>query len=645
MINEFPISRYDLLERIEELCDTLEGLTVDDKYEEEAVDLLARGTKVSAMLPYEELHTLMLRLQVFINSMKIDLDYVTIPQLQAMVRQGKLTYYELTRMYLDRIALYNDHTIKINAIRCLNPHALDEAEACDKILAEAPEKAQGLFGMPIIIKDNIGTNKALGMPTTACSVALANNFVEEDAELLKQLRKQGVVLLAKTNLSELANFFTFGVERANGEIEKMPAGYSTLAGQVLSPYKPGVISPAGSSSGSGAGCAAGLATVAIGTETTGSILFPAHANSLVGIKPTLGLISRRGIIPLSHSQDTAGPMTRNVTDAAYLLNGMKCFDEMDVPVTAGPQNLPVTQELWDHYNVDFTQYLNLEGLKGKRLGVFAEPEAALKPFFNKIVAKLEELGAEVIYDEQGKPMENIMLQIQGPSDATANTAELLQLDFALDIQNYLDGLKDHHISLNKTSINTLQDIVNYNKHYPERLLYGQSILEKCLEFDIAPASADMKRAVQLHNSEIHRTRTQIIDALFAKYKLDAIIALDRGTTRVGAIAGYPTITVPAGYREKVYDQHPINLCFTAQAFDDAKLIAMAFAFEQATKARKAPGKAIKAELKALLKEAEVVDLKGRELEEAQKIYDNNFVKQYQVDRAAEKLAAALACWD
>lgn len=643
-MKQFPISRYELLEQIEELTTTLEGLTVDDKYEDEAVDLLTQGTKVSALLPYEELYTLKLRLQVFIDSVKLDLNNITIPELQQLVKSDKLNYRELTRMYLDRIALYNYNTIKLNAIRMVNPHALEEAEKCDMLFAKNPQLAQGLFGMPVIIKDNIGSNRELGMPTTACSVALAHNYVEEDAFVLKQLRKQGIVLLAKTNLSELANFFTFGVERADGSVEKMPAGYSTLAGQVKSPYKPGIISPAGSSSGSGAGCAAALCAVAVGTETTGSILFPAHANSLVGIKPTLGLISRRGIIPLSHSQDTAGPMTRNVTDAAYLLNGMKGFDDQDYPVTAGPEQEPVTQEFWNKYNQDFTQCLKLDGLKGMRLGIYAEPEEALKPFFAKVIKKLEELGAEVFYDEHNQPMESITQKLNGPSEATANTAELLQLDFALDINNYLAGLKEHNISLEKTPIHTLRDIVDYNRHYPERLLYGQSILEKCLEFDISQGSADMERAQQLHRSETHRTRNQIFQYLFEKYNLDAIIALDRGTTRIGAIAGYPTITVPAGYREIEYDQHPINLCFTAQAFEEGKLIAMAYAFEQATRARKAPGMAVKSKLKALLSEAQAVELTGREIEEAQKIYDDNFAKQYQVDKVAEKLAAALACW-
>ena len=642
MSNKFPISRYDLLEKIDELADDLEGSSVDDALEDEAVDLLTQGRRNNALLAYDELYTLYLRLQVFLDTLKIDLQSVTIPELQQLVQKGKLSYRELTRMCLDRIALYNDQTIKLNAIRMVNPQALEEAERCDKALAGNRSLATGLFGMPVIIKDNIGTDKKLGMPTTACSVALAHNYVDEDAFVVQQLRQQGMVLLAKTNLSELANFFTFGVKRADGSVEKMPAGYSTLAGQVLNPYKPGILSPAGSSSGSAAGCAACLCVAAVGTETTGSILFPAHANSLVGIKPTLGLISRRGIIPLSHSQDTAGVLTRNVTDAAYLLNAMKGYDEQDIQVTAGSHNVPVDRQLWEEHDQDYTLCLAAEGLQGKRLGIYAEPEEALRPFLQRVIEQLQKCGAEVVYDENQQPMEKILEQYQRADDATANASELLQLDFAQDINRYLAQLSNHEISLNHTTISNLQDIVEYNRHYPERLLYGQSILEKCLTFDIAPASKDMQRAQKLHEQEIYRTRTLVIDALFSKYRLDAIIALDRGTTRIGAIAGYPTITVPAGYREAQYDQHPVNLCFTGQAFDEGKLIAMAYAYEQSTKARKAPGMAVKTELQQLLAEAEAYGYTGKEYQQALKVWQDNFAKQVTVDKASRELSAALA---
>ena len=354
----------------------------------------------------------LLYLQVLLDKTLLDVDKIDLITIQELVREGKLSYKKLVEIFLHRIYFYNDFGIEINAISAVNKFALAEAEACDKAVAKDKELAKGLFGIPILVKDNIDTEAALEMPTTAGSKAFAKNFAERDAVFLAQLRKQGAIVLAKTNLSEFANFITNGTKRADGTVEPMPSGYSSLGGQVLCPYKPGVINPAGSSSGSGAGCAAAMGVVAIGTETSGSILNPATANSLVGIKPTVGLISRRGIIPLSHSQDTAGPIARNVSDAAVLLEAMKCFDALDMPVTAGEENQLVTEQYWQDHTNDYTTALHRDGLKGMRLGVYAEPvEAYMHCLWQRTLQNLQDLGAELVFNESGESLDYILKEV------------------------------------------------------------------------------------------------------------------------------------------------------------------------------------------------------------------------------------------
>lgn len=634
-------TRKELLTAIAQLkakAEDLKAKGLKEELQAEAAAISAKLEELGSACSYKELEVCYLRLQVLVDTAKVDLDYCNIEELQALVRSGELTYVELTEMYLNRIKLYNDNTVAINAIRALNPHALEEAAACDQAVKANPALAQGLFGMPLLIKDNIGSGKALDMPTTAGSIALAHNFVEEDAYVLKQVRKQGVVLLGKTNLSEFANFITNGVVRANGVQEPMPSGYSTLGGQVLCPYKPGVINPGGSSSGSGAGCAAGLAAVTIGTETSGSILNPSTANSLVGLKPTVGIISRRGIIPLSHSQDTAGPMTRNVTDAAYLMNAMKGFDREDVPVTAGCANELVTEAVWQAKDVDYVTCLDKEGLKGKRLGVYVLPEEDMQPLFEETLALLKELGAEIVYTQEGQPLSSIF---NNTGSNLPWVSELLHLDFAADMDSYFKSLSNYNISLTDSKISGLADVIAYNKCYPEKLIYGQTILERCAGYDITPGSPDMKRAQEVHDQEINLSRNQTLDPLFRDYQLDALISFNGGTTRIAAKASYPSLTVPAGYRDQAHDQFPINLQFTGQAFDDGKLLTLGYAFECATKARKAPGRAVKLALQKAVEEAALANYTGPEYALALQLLQDNFALQGQVDTATRSLLQAL----
>ena len=583
MLRKLP-TRNKLLQLKEELLLQCQGLScsVNQKLAQEITLVKNKVLAIEYMSNKQEAYENILHLQVLLDKALLDVDNTDIWTIQMLVRKGKLSYKKLVEIFLHRIYYYNDVGIGINAIRAVNECALEEAEKCDEAIAKNKELAQGLFGIPILVKDNIETESALGLPTTAGSIAFAKNYAEQDAVFLAQLRQQGAIILAKTNLSEFANFITNGVKRADGTVEPMPSGYSSLGGQVLCPYKPGVINPAGSSSGSGAGCAAAMAAVAIGTETSGSILNPATANSLVGIKPTVGLISRRGIIPLSHSQDTAGPMARNVSDAAVLLEAMKCFDALDMPVTAGENNALVTEQYWQSHTSDYTKALRKDGLQGMRLGIYVKPsEADMLNLWQNTLQRLQELGAVLVYSEKGEALDYIV-----KSNATELpwVSELLHLDFA----------------------------------------------------------SDMQRARQVQLEEIAWSRTATVDKLFQQYNLDALISFNGGTTRIAAKAGYPSITVPAGYRDVAHDQYPVNLQFTGQAFSEFKLIGMAYAFEQATKARKAPGMANKKKLQEAIDEAKELGFKGAELMLAEQIDNSNFASEAIVMQAVQGLWQALA---
>ena len=583
MLRKLP-TRNKLLQLKEELLLQCQGLScsVNQKLAQEITLVKNKVLAIEYMSNKQEAYENILHLQVLLDKALLDVDNTDIWTIQMLVRKGKLSYKKLVEIFLHRIYYYNDVGIGINAIRAVNEFALEEAEKCDEAIAKNKELAQGLFGIPILVKDNIETESALGLPTTAGSIAFAKNYAEQDAVFLAQLRQQGAIILAKTNLSEFANFITNGVKRADGTVEPMPSGYSSVGGQMLCPYKPGVINPAGSSSGSGAGCAAAMAAVAIGTETSGSILNPATANSLVGIKPTVGLISRRGIIPLSHSQDTAGPMARNVSDAAVLLEAMKCFDALDMPVTAGENNALVTEQYWQSHTSDYTKALRKDGLQGMRLGIYVKPsEADILNLWQNTLQRLQELGAVLVYSEKGEALDYI---VKNNATELPWVSELLHLDFA----------------------------------------------------------SDMQRARQVQLEEIAWSRTATVDKLFQQYNLDALISFNGGTTRIAAKAGYPSITVPAGYRDVAHDQYPVNLQFTGQAFSEFKLIGMAYAFEQATKARKAPGMANKKKLQEAIDEAKELGFKVAELMLAEQIDNSNFASEAIVMQAVQGLWQALA---
>ncbi|EWG13082.1 amidase family protein [Cytobacillus firmus] len=468
----------------------------------------------------------------------------TIDELQEKMRNGEITSKELVLMYMNRIGQLDQN---IHSVLELNPDALHIAAALD---AEREEKGprSPLHGIPILLKDNIDTGDK--MQTTAGSLALKGHCAQSDSFVASQLRRAGAVILGKTNMTEWANFMTEG----------MPSGYSSRGGQTLNPYGPGKFDVGGSSAGSGAAIAANFAAAAIGTETSGSILSPASQNSLVGIKPTVGLVSRTGIIPIAHSQDTAGPMARTVKDAALLLNVLAVSDEND-PVTLTNQNLQGT---------DFTAFLDENGLYGARIGIARETyfdylSSEKLAVMNQAVARLNELGAEVI-DE-----------IVIPSTKTDWSYDVLTYEFKADVNAYLRTVAPH------LHIRTLSDVIDFNeKNSGKCLKYGQSILIEAEE-----TSGDLTEMAYISalEKDIYFSGEQGIDCVMQEHNLDAIVFPNNYGAGIPAKAGYPSITVPAGYTP---EGEPVGITFTGLAYSEPLLIKLAYAFEQATRYRKAP---------------------------------------------------------
>lgn len=471
------------------------------------------------------------------------LEEATITQMQEKMTNGELTSKELVMMYLHRISVYDK---SIHSILEVNPDALHIAAALDAERKETGVRS-ALHGIPILIKDNIDT--ADKMHTSAGSLALKDSIALKDSYVAEELRKAGAVILGKTNMTEWANFMAEG----------MKSGYSSRGGQVLNPYGPGQFDVGGSSSGSGAAVAANLAAAAVGTETSGSILNPSCQNSLVGIKPTLGLISRRGIIPIAHTQDTAGPMARSVSDAAILLNALSGRDEVD-PITGSN---PLVAK-------DFTEHLRKDGLKGKRIGIaidgFIEPLSEEKQkIFHDAVAILEAAGAEIIE------------QIEIPSVNANWQYDVLTYEFKPDLNSYLSNL---HPSI---SIRTLKDLIQFNRENEEKMLkYGQSVL---IESEATSGSLTEAAYVEALEFDHYHSTTRGIDYALNEYALDAILFPSDEGSHISGKAGYPTIAVPAGYTS---EGEPVGITFAGSAYSEPTLIEAAYAFEQLTKFRKPP---------------------------------------------------------
>lgn len=476
----------------------------------------------------------------------VDLATATVATLDQLLDSHKISSAALTKAYLDRIYSMNSHAPSLDAVRAINPDALREAAAADGVIASG--KPHGpLEGIPVIVKDNIDVK---GMPTTAGSVALANSFPAGDAPLVASLRRAGAVILAKANLTEFANFLT----------NNMPSGYSSLGGQVLNPYDVSQ-TPSGSSSGSAVSAAVGFAPLTVGTETSGSILSPSAANSDVGIKPTVGLIPRTGIVPIAASQDTAGPITKTVADAAAELTGLDGTDPLDPATHDNP--------LVGH---DFTTDLRATALQGARIGVVANQV----PSANSPNRALWD-AATAALTAQGATLVPVTLD-QGSSIPGGST--VLTYEFKRDLNTYLGRLPAD------APMNWLADIIAYNNaHAQVALKFGQTQALASQAIDLSPDSADTAKYLADRAQDLADSRGRI-DPLMQANDLTALLFANAGSAGIGAKAGYPSITVPAGYQSTT--RRPFNIAFMGEAWSEPTLIGYAYAYEQATNLRQPP---------------------------------------------------------
>jgi amidase len=491
-----------------------------------------------------------------------EVEEVAIDALQAAMTEGDLTARLLTQSYLERIIHLDGKGPTLRSVLETNPDALAIADALD-----AERRAKGprgpLHGIPILVKDNVDTHDK--MTTTAGSLALEGSIPPRDSTVAERLRAAGAILLGKTNMSEWANIRS----------DKSSSGWSARGGQCRNPY---VLdrNPCGSSSGSGAAVAASLCAAAIGTETDGSIVCPSNNNGLVGIKPTLGLVSRAGIIPIAHSQDTAGPMARSVRDAAILLGAIAGIDPRDAATSDSP----------GHIEADYTKFLDPNGLKGARIGVARKGVTGFNRdvdrLFADAIAVMQKLGA-VIVDPAEIPHMN---------DYNDSELEVLLYELKADLNAYLATLGP------SARVKTLADVIAFNEAHKDREMpcFGQELFVRAQEKGPLTDKAYLDALAK--NRKM--SREEGLDAVLNEHKLDAIVAptggpawltdcavgdhFGGGSSTPAAVAGYPDITVPCGFSFEM----PVGIAFMGRAWSEPVLLRLAYAYEQATKWRKAP---------------------------------------------------------
>ena len=490
-----------------------------------------------------------------------ELDEVSVADLQEGMKSGKWTARRIAQKYLERINEVDKNGPALNSVIELNPEALEIADAMD-----AERKAKGprgpMHGVPVLLKDNIGT--ADKMMTTAGSLALLGFTPEKDSGVARRLREAGAVILGKTNLSEWANFRS----------SHSSSGWSGRGGQTRNPYALDR-NPCGSSSGSGAAVAANLCAVTVGSETDGSVVCPSSANGVVGIKPTVGLVSRSGIIPISHSQDTAGPICRTVADAAILLGAMAGMDPAD----------SATEASRGKAQQDYTKFLDRGGLRGARIGVvrkFFDFSDGFGPLMETLLDLMKREGAELV-----DPVE-----IDSIGKFEKSEFEVLQYEFKADLNAYLAAAGP------KVPIHSLKEIIEFNERHRDKEMpfFAQDIMVKSEAK--GPLSDQSYLDALAKNRRL--TREEGIDAVMDKHQLDALVAPTAGpswltdhvtgdhdtggSSALAAVAGYPNMNVPAGFILGM----PVGISFFGRAWSEPTLIRIAYAFEQAAKARKAP---------------------------------------------------------
>tara|TARA_R110000796_G_scaffold104102_1_gene213800 strand:- start:188006 stop:189724 length:1719 start_codon:yes stop_codon:yes gene_type:complete len=462
----------------------------------------------------------------------------TIPTIQSHIKAGDLTYENLVLFYLYRIYKYElNNETTLNTVIALNKNVLEEARALDRKVKTSPsDKHHLIYGMPILLKDNIDTE---GMNTTAGAIALQKNKTD-NAFIVNALKRNGALILGKVNLSEWAYFLCSGC----------PVGYSAVGGQTLNPYGRKIFETGGSSAGSGTSVAANYAVAAVGTETSGSILSPSSQNSVVGLKPTIGLLSRSGIVPISSTLDTPGPMTKNVIDNAILLSAMTGRDAAD------EKSVSINK---DYISV----VLENASLEGKRFGAFATLMES-DSIYAKTIAKIKEQGAVVIeFTPEQLPLPGFL--------------SILNIDMKNDLPVYINtNVKDK----DAVKITSIADVVEFNKlDSTTRIPYGQALFEGILT-DTTSAEA-LKIIIQ--NLEV--SSRSYFDTVLDANNLDAILSINNYHAGYAAVAKYPALTVPMGYKNS---GEPISLTFIAKQFQEDKLLQLGAAFEKATKIRKMP---------------------------------------------------------
>lgn len=492
------------------------------------------------------------------SNLSFELDEETIGSLREKLASGKYTSEQLVQLYLKRIEAIDKTGPQLNSVIEINPDAVSIAVEMDKEMKSGKSRGP-LHGIPILIKDNIDTGDK--MQTTAGALAMEGNIASEDAFVVKKLREAGAIIIGKTNLSEWANFRS----------TQSCSGWSSRGGQTKNAY---ILdhNPCGSSAGSGAAVSANLCVVAVGTETDGSVVCPASVNGVVGIKPTVGLVSRSGIIPISKTQDTAGPMARTVTDAAILLGAMAAIDQDDA----------VTLESKGKAQKDYTTFLNVNALKGKRIGIEKKPQGN-----NKYINALLEDAINIL-KKQGATVVEI--------DYLDKINALGQAEFEVLQYEFKDGLNKYLATAN-AKVKTLKEVIAFNKNNEDKAMpyFKQETLE----------SSDAKKGLdnKIYIDALAKSFTgskNILNTVFKENQLDAICGITMGPacsidmiygdrwgyslTTPAAASGYPHITVPCGM---VYDL-PVGLSFFSTPYTEGKLIGLGFAYEQASKKRIKP---------------------------------------------------------